>query len=150
MRRKPDNTVVLAWARMLKTQKIALGSIEQALKAADLPPLEWYDVLLELKRAGDRGLRPFELERETLLAQYNLSRLIDRIAKTGSVERRSCEADGRGQVIVITCAGTDLLRRMWTIYGAAIQSAFGDHLTADEAETLAVTLGALIEKIKPR
>ncbi len=146
MRTKPSNTVVRAWARLLKAQQIALGSIEQALKRAGLPPLAWYDALLELERAGEQGLRPFELEREMLLAQYNLSRLIDRIAKAGYVERRACEDDGRGQVIVITAAGKDLRRRMWAVYGAAIQRALGDHLSPSETEALDALLGTLVGK----
>jgi DNA-binding MarR family transcriptional regulator len=36
------------------------------------------------------------------LAQYNLSRLIERIERAGYLERRACEDDGRGQLIVIT------------------------------------------------
>ena len=141
----PRGAVVRAWARLVKAQKIALGSIEQALKSAKLPPLAWYDALIELERAGDRGLRPFELEREMLLAQYNLSRLIDRLEQTGYVERRACAEDGRGQVVVITAAGRDLRRRMWTVYGPAIQTALADHLTAKQIEALDTLLGTLIE-----
>ncbi len=141
----PRSAAVRAWARLMKAQKIALASIEQALKSAELPPLAWYDALLELEHAGDRGLRPFELEREMLLAQYNLSRLIDRLEQAGYVERRACADDGRGQVVVITAAGRDLRRRMWAIYGPAIQSALGDHLSAKQAEALDALLGTLIE-----
>jgi DNA-binding MarR family transcriptional regulator len=146
MRKKPSDSVVRAWARLLRAKQIAFGSIEQSLKAADLPPLAWYDALLELERAGDKGLRPFELEREMLLEQYNLSRLIERIAKAGYVERRACEDDGRGQVLVITAAGKALRRRMWTVYGAAIQDALGDRLSSSEAESLDALLGAFIER----
>jgi DNA-binding MarR family transcriptional regulator len=141
----PRGAVVRAWARLVKAQKMALAAIEQALKSAKLPPLAWYDALIELERAGDRGLRPFELEREMLLAQYNLSRLIDRLEQAGYVERRACAEDGRGQVVMITAAGRDLRRRMWAVYGPAIQSALGDHLSAKQIETLDVLLGTLIE-----
>ena len=68
----PSQVAVRAWARLTKAQHQALTAVEQALSAAKLPPLAWYDVLLELERAGG-SLRPFELEREMLLAQYNLS-----------------------------------------------------------------------------
>src|SRR6266576_1266875 len=88
----PNETVVRAWARLIKAQRQALAAIEQALSAAKLPSLAWYDVLLELERAGG-SLRPFELERAMLLAQYNLSRLIDRLEKAGYVERRACADD---------------------------------------------------------
>jgi len=141
----PRGAVVRAWARLAKAQKIALAAIERALKSAKLPPLAWYDALLELERAGDRGLRPFELEREMLLAQYNLSRLIDRLEQAGYAERRACADDGRGQVVLITTAGRDLRRRMWAVYGPAIQRALGNHLSAKQFESLDALLGTLIE-----
>jgi DNA-binding MarR family transcriptional regulator len=142
----PSETVVRAWARLTKAQQRALDSIERALKAAKLPPLAWYDVLLELERAGG-SLRPFELEREMLLAQYSLSRLIDRMEEAGYVERRALKEDRRGQAIVITAAGKTLRRRMWSIYGPAIQAAIGDHLSPKQIDTLSALLGALIEKL---
>ena len=145
MRSHPRDTVVRAWARLIKAQQIALASIETALKTAKLPPLAWYDALLELEGAGERGLRPGELQREMLLAQYNLSRLIDRIERAGYVERRPCDDDGRGQAIVITAAGRDIRVRMWAVYGPAIQRALGDHLSPKQAETLDALLGKLVE-----
>jgi DNA-binding MarR family transcriptional regulator len=146
MSNKPSQTVVRAWARLMKAQQLALASIERALKAAGLPPLDWYDVLLEVERAGDNGLRPFGLERSMLLAQYNLSRLVDRIERAGYVERRVCQEDGRGQLIVITAAGRAIRRKMWPVYAKAIESAVGQHLTGKEAEALDGLLGKLIEK----
>ena len=142
---KPSEIVVGAWARLMKAQQLALGIIEQDLKAAGLPPLVWYDVLLEVERAGGEGLRPFELERAMLLAQYNLSRLIDRIERAGYVERRNCEDDGRGQMIVITESGRAMRRKMWPVYGRAIAAAVGTRLSPKEAETLAGLLGRIIE-----
>jgi len=92
MNEKPADATVRAWVRLTRAQQRAQGEIEAALKQAGLPPLAWYDVLLETERAGKDGLRPFELERAMLLAQYNLSRLVDRMAAEGLVERRR----GRG------------------------------------------------------
>ncbi len=145
VRSQPRDTVVRAWARLAKAQQTALASIESALKAAKLPPLAWYDALLELERAGERGLRPGELQREMLLAQYNLSRLIDRIERAGYAERRPCDDDGRGQVVVITAAGREVRRRMWAVYAPAIQRALGDRLSPRQAATLDAVLGKLLE-----
>lgn len=142
----PNETVVRAWARLNRAQRQALASIEQALGAAKLPPLAWYDVLLELERSGG-SLRPFELEREMLLAQYNLSRLIDRMEEAGYVERRALQEDRRGQVIAITSAGKTLRRRMWSVYGPAIQAAIGAKLSPKQIDTLSAMLGVLIEKL---
>jgi DNA-binding MarR family transcriptional regulator len=132
----PSDGVVRAWARLTKAPRHALALIERALAAAKLPPLAWYDVLLELERPGG-GLRPFELEREMLLAQYNLSRLIDRMEAAGYVERRALTEDRRGQVIVITSTGKALRRRMWLTYGPAIQRAIGIAETNPHAQRAA-------------
>jgi DNA-binding MarR family transcriptional regulator len=112
--------VIRAWTRLMKAQRLAITSIEQALKHAELAPLSWYDVLLELERAGPNELRTIELERTILLAQYNLSRLVDRIERKGYVERRACEEDGRGQLIAITDEGKAIRRKMWPVYARAI------------------------------
>jgi DNA-binding MarR family transcriptional regulator len=147
MKISPNKTTVSAWARLMRVQQKALAQIESALVAARFPPLVWYDVLLELERVGEAGLRPFELEREMLLAQYNLSRLVDRIEKAGYVERRACKDDARGHIIVITASGKDLRRKMWPIYAQAIQGCFGDYLPEKKIAALDAILGDLLETL---
>ena len=140
---RPSDAVVLAWTRLERARRAALGDVQARLKQADLPPLEWYDVLLELERAGQGGLRPFELQKAMLFAQYNLSRLIDRMEAAGLVGREASAADGRGQVLRITRSGRALRRRAWPIYAEAIEHAVGRHLSEDEVRTLAALLGRL-------
>src|SRR5215813_5877753 len=125
MKHDPSEVAVTAWARLVRAEQTVLGKIEAALKAADLPPLAWYDVLLELGRAENGRLRPLELERRTLLTQYNASRLIDRMEKAGLVERLPHPEDGRGQLVAITAEGRALQKRIWRIYGPAIEAHVG-------------------------
>ena len=145
---KLSPTQLRAWARLLGAQRQALQVVERALAAARLPPLAWYDALLELERAGKPGLRPFELQARMLLAQYNLSRLLDRLEKSSYVERRECRQDGRGQVVVITEAGRAMRRQMWPVYAAAIRAAFADHVGAREVASLDSILGTLNDKLR--
>ena len=146
MSKRPSKTVIRAWARLMKTQQLALAGVEQALKAEGMPPLGWYDVLLEVERAGATGLRPFELEQTLLLAQYNLSRLIDRMERAGYVERITCEDDGRGQLIVITNAGKAMRRKIWPVYAQAIEAAIGRHLSEKQSRALDELLGLLVDR----
>lgn len=141
---KPSKVVVRAWARLAKAQQVARAVVEAALKKAGLPPLVWYDVLLEVERTREAGIRPFELERAMLLAQYNLSRLLDRIEHQGYIERAACAVDGRGQVVRITELGKSVRKRMWPVYADAIEQAVGKKLTAEDAERLDELLGRLI------
>jgi DNA-binding MarR family transcriptional regulator len=140
--RLPSDAVVRAWARLVRVQQAVLAAVESELKAAGLPPLAWYDVLLELSRE-DAGLRPFALEQELLLAQYNLSRLLDRLESAGYVERQTCPEDGRGQIVAITTSGRALVKRMWPTYRAAIARHVGAKLSEDQAARLASLLGKL-------
>lgn len=140
---QPSDVAVLAWSRLVRAHNAALRHVEQALKVEGLPPLEWYDVLLELRLAG--ALRPRDLQGRLLLAQYNLSRLIDRMVAAGAVERRSCADDRRGFTVSATPAGEDLRRRMWPVYADAIQAAVGAKLSDAEATTVAALLERLCE-----
>jgi DNA-binding MarR family transcriptional regulator len=141
--KSPSDTVIRAWARLVRAETAVLAAVEADLKTGGFPPLAWYDVLLELSRRKE-GLRPFEIEKETLLAQYNLSRLLDRLEKAGYVERQPSPDDGRGNVVVLTEDGRALMKRMWPTYRAAIARHVGEKLSENEAAQLAALLGKLI------
>jgi DNA-binding MarR family transcriptional regulator len=107
--------------------------------------VEWYDVLWDLERHED-GVRPFELEQRLLFAQYNLSRLIDRMVEAGLVKKVACPSDKRGHMLVITEAGRKQRKATWPHYARAVNKHLGEKLTEAETEKLAALLGKLIEK----
>ena len=133
------------WARFMRVSQAVLGAVEADLKAAGFPPLAWYDALLELRRVDPEGLRQFELQGHMLLAQYNMSRLVDRLVAAGFVRREPCPEDGRGQVICLTEKGRALIDAMWPAYRAAITAHFGGRLGADDPPALA----SILEKLRP-
>lgn len=137
---KLSEEAATAWARLVRVSQVVLSRVEADLKAAGFPPLSWYDALLELERAKPEGLRPYQLQERMLLAQYNLSRLTDRLKKAGYIEREECPKDGRGQVLKVTEKGCALLRSMWLVYRRAIVAHFADKLDANETAALALTL----------
>ena len=143
MSRSPAEPVTLAWIRLNRARERVLGAIEQDLKAAECPPLAWYDVLLELSRSAEGRLRPLEIEKLTLLAQYNLSRLLDRLEKEELVTREPCADDARGQWVVITEKGRATQARTWKVYAKSIQKHVGEKLDDKAAAALAELLGRL-------
>lgn len=140
----PDSKLA-AWARLIRVGQLLVEGVEADLKAAGFPPLAWYDALLELRRAGPEGLRPFQLQQRMLLTQYNLSRLLDRMQRAGLVERSACAEDGRGTVVATTAEGLALRERMWPAYRAAIRTRFADKLTEGQADDLAQLMARLLE-----
>ncbi|MEQ9813300.1 MAG: MarR family winged helix-turn-helix transcriptional regulator [Azospirillaceae bacterium] len=139
----PSDVAITAWARLVRQGQRVLALVEGDLKAAGFPPLAWYDALLELRRVGDKGLRPYRLQREMLLAQYNMSRLLDRLVRAGHVERLPSAEDGRGTLMRISASGRELLDRMWPVYRAAIDRHFASRLSETEAATLSRLLARL-------
>ncbi len=135
-----------AWARLIRAGQTVFSAVEADLRHQGFPTLAWYDVLLELDRAGEQGLRPFELQKEILLAQYNLSRLVDRLTRAGHVKRAAVAEDGRGQRLFITESGRELRRAMWPAYAASVRRRFGAALSDAEATLLAGLLGRLTER----
>ncbi|MBL1278306.1 MAG: MarR family transcriptional regulator [Ectothiorhodospiraceae bacterium] len=132
-----SENAITAWARFLRSSQSLLNRVEIELKANKLPPLSWYDALLELREHRTDGLRPFELQKSMLLTQYNMSRLIDRMENEGYVERLHCREDKRGHVIHITKSGRSLLKKMWPIYKSVITTQFASKLDQDEINKLA-------------
>jgi len=136
MKKLPNDATVLAWILIHRCNRKLLEQVGSALKQNQLPPLDWYDVLLELQRAKSEGLRQFEIGERILLSKHNLSRLIDRLENQALLRRLPSEEDGRGYRIVITPEGERMLKKVWPVYGEAIQRELGEKLNQSEISEL--------------
>jgi DNA-binding MarR family transcriptional regulator len=143
VRQSPSPETVAAWARVVRAGQHLLAAAEADLKAAGLPPLAWYDALLELSRAENGRMRPVELEKAMLLPQYSTSRLTERLVRAGLVVRQVCPRDRRGQFLAITAEGRTLQQRIWETYAGAIERHVGTRLSSEDAGRLCELLGKL-------
>jgi len=143
MTEKMDPLAITAWARLVRSQRTALESVEADLKKSGYPPLVWYDVLLELERSKTGMLRHGALNAELLLPKHNLSRLIDRMEKQALVCRSACDTDKRGSHVCITQKGRKLRQDMWPTYETAIAQHFASRFSPDEVKDLAKLLARI-------
>lgn len=141
--KQPSAPAIETWIGLMRASRRIAVAIESELKAAGLPPLDWYDVLLELDRADGPGLRQYELQPRLLLAQYNVSRLLSRLETAGLIKCVDCEEDRRARVVSLTGAGRAMRHRMWAVYGPAIERHVGEPLAEHELRELADVLGKL-------
>lgn len=144
---KGSEAGIRAWSHFLGAQALALRAIEERLKAAGQPPMAWYDVLLELERAGGR-LRQGELAAVLVVERYNVTRLLDRMEAAGLVQREQVESDRRGTMAVLTEAGRAQRQETWPHYRGAVLEAFAGALPPAEAEALTGTLKKLIAHLR--
>ncbi len=123
-----DVETLAAWRTVLRVQARVIARAEEALVAAELPPLAWYDVLLTLSEAEAGALRMYEVADAIVMSRSGLTRLIDRLEEAGLTERRNCPSDRRGNFVAITEPGRAMLRRIWPVYEAVIRAEFGERI----------------------
>jgi DNA-binding MarR family transcriptional regulator len=130
-----ESRSVAAWEALFRAQVAIMRRL-----GADFPSDEIsfneYDVMFTLSRARDRSLRLRELNKSVLLTQPSVSRMIDRLASRGLVEKLPDRTDARGTVIRLTDAGYDAFYRLAHVHGATIHRIVGDALDADELAQL--------------
>jgi len=132
-----------AWRAVFTAHALVVERVEQALHVAELPPLSWYDVLETLHRAPESRARMFEVAAGVVMSRSGLTRLVDRIEAAGLIERHQCPSDRRGQHLVLTGAGTAMLRRMRPVYAAAVEAHFARHVA--DCAALAAALEPVVE-----
>ena len=138
-----------AWRTLITAHAAAVERIERELWEAGLPPLGWYDVLLELSVAPECRLRMHELARAVVLSRSGLTRLVDRLEKAGLLRREPDPEDGRGSFAVLTDEGVRMREKMWPVYAEGIAKHFGAHISDEEAEVLTQALGRVRAAARP-
>lgn len=144
---KLDDLRNSTWRLFLTAHVQLLDRLEARLKAANLPPLEWYDVLFTLKEAPDQRLRLSEVAEKVLLSRSNLTRLVDRLEAAGLLRRERCPSDRRGAFAVLTEAGVAMQQRMWNVYAAGIAEYFGDAIDDAQVEVMQQALRQILARL---
>lgn len=142
--KKLDHLRNSTWRLFLTAHVRLLDRIEVKLKAADLPPLEWYDVLFTLKQSPEHRLRLNEVADKVLLSRSNLTRLVDRLEAADLLKRERCPSDRRGAFAVLTEAGAAMQQKMWAVYAEGIAEYFGSHLDDEEVKVIQQAMGRIL------
>jgi DNA-binding MarR family transcriptional regulator len=134
-----------AWRALLNGHTSVVAHAEEALAAAGLPPLAWYDMLWAIRRAPKRRIRMAELASALTISRGGLTKLADRLENAGLIRREPAGDDGRGLYAVLTADGNALLRRMWPVYSRALREKFASAISTEEAALIAAALGRVTE-----
>lgn len=126
---------VAAWEALFRAQVQVMRGLAAEFPTA-LMSFNEYDVLLYLSRAPGRSLRLKELNRHVLISQPSVSRLIDRLATRGLVEKSDDPHDGRGTIVRLTPHGFEQFRRAAILHMQSITDRMGNSLDDDELRRL--------------
>jgi DNA-binding MarR family transcriptional regulator len=97
--------VVTAWREMSACHAAACAALERELGERHGLGISDFEVLERLAESDGRKFRAQDLAEAVHLSQSALSRLVDRLARHGLVERCGCDVDRRGVYVVLTEAG---------------------------------------------
>ncbi len=133
------------WRTFLRAHASVTRRLEHDLAAGHMLPLPSYDVLLQLAESPQRRLRMTDLADRVLLSRSGLTRLVDRLAADGLVDRQPCPSDARGTFTVLTETGLARLREAAPTHLRGIE----EHVTSRLSPVELDTLGELMRKLLP-
>lgn len=134
------------WPMFLEAHGVLVDLIEHDLMRAGGPPLTWYDVLAQLNLAEDNMLPMNRLADSVLLSRSGVTRLVDRMAQEGLVERAACDTDRRIVYARLTSQGRDLFERSMPVVRAGVSEYFTGLLTGAELTTLRAALLKIVDR----
>ena len=123
-----------AWESLLAAHAVLMKRFAAQDIWADVSMRE-YDVLYTLSKCAE-PINLTELNRHVLLSQPALSRLVDRLAERGLVERCADPADGRGVRVSLTGDGRAVQRAIGRRHARGVARAMTAELSAAELAQL--------------
>lgn len=129
-----------AWIALVQTHAALTGRVQEALAAADFPPLPWYEVLSKLADEPEQRMKMGDLAEALVITRGGLTKLVDRLVKAGLLERTFCATDRRVSYATLMPAGRDLLEEMRPLVVTELRSTFSANLSVEEADAMRESL----------
>ncbi|MFK4731442.1 MarR family transcriptional regulator [Agromyces mediolanus] len=126
---------VAAWESLFRAQVTVMRALQRDFPSSIISMNE-YDVLFNISRAPGRRLRLKELNRSVLITQPSVSRLVDRLASRGLLQKSEDPDDGRGTIVSLTAEGFELFRRVAVEHMQSITEHLGAALDEDELRSV--------------
>ena len=123
-----------AWEALLSAHAVLMKQFAAEDIWADVSMRE-YDVLYTLSKYRE-PLRLCDLNRHVLLSQPALSRMVDRLADRGLIQRQTDPADGRGVLLSLTEEGQALQRQIGRSHARDVAGAMTGELSPEELRQL--------------
>lgn len=134
---------ITVYGRLFEAWATVTRQLDDQLEREVGIPLTWYGVLLLVGRSPG-GARPIgELGLVTALTSGGVTRLVDRMAAAGYVERAPCPTDRRVIWVRLTPAGRELLARATGVHLRGIQEYMLDRLAPEDVAGLSRLLAKL-------
>ena len=125
-----------AWELYFTATARLTERIEAALKGQAGLSMPEYSVLLMTDRAGEEGIRPSVLAHRVVFSRSRLTHTMKRLESRGLIERRPCQGDGRGGLVLLTDEGSRVFQSAALVQRSVIRELFLDGISEEEIRVL--------------
>ena len=108
-----------------------------------------YHVLAYLSEQPGRSLRMSDLSGLSALSPSGMTRVVERLARQGLIDRRRSADDGRGQVAVLNDAGLERLQQAWPDHLESVRRRVMDQLADVDPKALTAAFDGMVEACEP-
>jgi DNA-binding MarR family transcriptional regulator len=140
-----DDALVTTFGRLLEAQSSLERRLGVELEARCGLALARFEVLVRLARSENEQLTMSALAEQVSLTTSGITRLVDRMATAGFVERVPDPSDRRVSYARLTTAGGEKLAEALPVHAANLREVFAGFSEADLR-----TLDALLDRLRPR
>ena len=130
---------------IVRTQRQLTESLGRELEQSVGIPMVFFDVLIHVGAAHEGRLTMSRLSTDVALTTGGVTRLVDRMADAGLVERVNCPSDRRSIHVVLTPDGRTVLERAVVAHVDGIQRHLMAHLDESERVALSRVLTKLLD-----
>ncbi|NJC68791.1 MarR family transcriptional regulator [Planosporangium thailandense] len=108
-----------------------------------------FEVLIRLARSPRSQLRMTDLAAQTQLTTSGITRVVDRLERTGLVRREACPTDRRSSFAVLTDAGRTRMEEVLPGHLELIEHWFTGRLMPDQLSQLLDSLRVVRDAVRP-
>ncbi|WP_020400351.1 MarR family winged helix-turn-helix transcriptional regulator [Kordiimonas gwangyangensis] len=131
-----------SWLRLLGSSNAIRKVLTARMQAAHGVSLSRFDILANLYRAPEGGVRLSDLSKQLMVSNGNVTQVMAPLMKEGLVERKPCADDARAAVARLTAEGRATFETMASEHAAWVEDIFTP-LTVAEQENLLTLLDKL-------
>lgn len=125
-----------SWRAWLSASLMLNDRLSRELQAQHGLTMADYEILVRLSEATDHRLRMSDLADATLSSRSRLSHQIDRMERSGLIERQLCPDDRRGAFAALTEHGLQTLITVAPDHVASVRAHLVDQLSEREFHAL--------------
>ena len=137
-----DDELVADWQRIRAGTAVVQRRLDDAVEAEGVPA-QWFAVLHMLLAAPEQGLPMTVLARDLTMTSGGFTKLVDRMAKDGLVDRRGHASDRRVVHAALTEQGRLAAQHAERVYLDALRAALLEHVERAELAGAGRTLAEL-------